>query len=61
MGRSLRARLREDYDSWSETQDDPALLAAVLTTAEQFGKDRPTASETKRLRREDLEFSVSSL
>jgi hypothetical protein len=55
MGRSLHARLREAYESWSETQDDPALLATVLTMAEQFGKDRPTAAETKRLRREDLE------
>ncbi len=56
MGRSLHARLRETYDAWSESHDDPALLAAVLTMAEQFGKDRPTVGGTKRLRREDLEL-----
>jgi hypothetical protein len=56
MGRSLHARLGEAYATWSEAEDDPALLAAVLTMAEQFGKDRSTTAGLKRLRREGLEL-----
>ena len=56
MGRSIHTRLRETYGSWVETKDDPTLLASVLSMAEQFGKDRPTIADHKRLRREELEL-----
>jgi superfamily II DNA or RNA helicase len=56
MGRSLHAKLRDAYDSWFESQADPTLLAAVVSMAEQFGKDRPATIGMKRLRREDLEL-----
>lgn len=56
MGRSIHAKLREAYGSWQESNDDAALLASVLALAVEFGKDRPSASNVKRLRREDLEL-----
>ena len=56
MGRALHVKLRDAYEAWAESKDDPGLLSAVATLAEQFGKERPAASGVKRLGREDLEL-----
>jgi len=56
MGRSLHVKLREAYSTWSEANDDAALLSEIGSLAEQFKKDRPTTTDVKRLRREDLEL-----
>jgi hypothetical protein len=54
--RSLHSLLWEAYDCWTETKDDPALLASVLTMTEQFGKERSANSQVKRLSRDALEL-----
>jgi len=56
MGRALQLKLREAYEAGAESKDDPGLLSAVATLAEQFGKERPAASGVKRLGRKDLEL-----
>jgi SNF2 family DNA or RNA helicase len=56
MGRALHTKLRSVFESWSDTRDDKALLAAVALLADQFGKERSTPSTARRLEREDLEL-----
>jgi superfamily II DNA or RNA helicase len=56
MGRALHAKLREALDSWSDSDNDPALVQAVASLAETFGKDPQTAAEVKRLKKEDLDL-----
>jgi hypothetical protein len=56
MGRSLLVKLRKAYQSWSEGWDDQALLAAVGSLADEFGKGQPAAEGTGSIRREDLEL-----
>ncbi|NLE37139.1 MAG: helicase [Pirellulaceae bacterium] len=56
MGRALHLKLRKTYDTWAETRDDAALLAAVAVLADQFGKQRPAAETTGSVGREDLEL-----
>lgn len=56
MGRSLHAKLREAFDSWSEANDDFELVSTVVSLAEQFGKERPAVSNVKRLGRDNLEL-----
>ena len=56
MGRALHAKLKSAYDSWKQTSDDVAMVVEVHRLSEQFGKERPAVSGTKRLNREDLEL-----
>ena len=56
MGRSLLVKLRKAYQSWSESRDDQALLAAVGLLADEFGKGQPAAEGSGSIRRDDLEL-----
>jgi hypothetical protein len=56
MGRSLHAKLRVAFDSWSKANDDAELVSAVAALADEFGKERPATNGVKRLHREDLEL-----
>ena len=56
MGRSLLLKLRQAQQAWSETRDDPELVAHVAELAEKFGKERPKAASGSQLRQEDLEL-----
>lgn len=54
MGRALHAKLKSAYDGWKGSGDDSALIDGIATLADQFGKQKPAESGTKRLRHEDL-------
>lgn len=56
MGRALHTKLKAAYDDWSAEKNDGDLVAAVLSLAEQFGKERTKASSVKQLSREELEL-----
>lgn len=56
MGRSLHAKLKRAYETFTEARDDDALLTAVSLLAEEFGKERPSAGTASAIRREDLEL-----
>jgi superfamily II DNA or RNA helicase len=55
MGKSLHARLRSLYEDWATSKDDRALVEAVFTLSEQFGKEK-TETPSRRLTRDDLEL-----
>jgi hypothetical protein len=56
MGRSLHTKLKTANETWKSDKDDGVLVDTVAELADQFGKEKPTASSQKRLRREDLEL-----
>jgi superfamily II DNA or RNA helicase len=56
MGKALHARLRALFEEWGTQKDDPALIEAIHTMSEQFGKRKPAEGPAKRLTREDLEL-----
>jgi hypothetical protein len=56
MGRSVHLKLKKAYQSWTDSRDDRALLAAVDLLAGEFGKERPAADSIASVRREDLEL-----
>jgi hypothetical protein len=56
MGKALHTRLRTVYEDWGAQNDDRKLVEAVFALAEQFGKDKVTTTQVKRLTRDDLEL-----
>src|SRR5207249_2440422 len=56
MGKALHARLRGLYEEWGTQKDDNALIEAIHTLSDQFGKEKTSQVTTKRLTREDLEL-----
>jgi superfamily II DNA or RNA helicase len=56
MGRALHAKLKAAYDDWKASGNDAALVDGIAALADQFGKQKPVETGTKRLCREDLEL-----